>query len=243
MMDKIIIAGPCTFGSYEELERNVIMLKEKGIEYIRAGAFKMRTNPDSFQGLGDIGMEMLLRVKEKYNVKIVTELTTTDQVRKYADKIDIVQIGARNMYNYELLKEVGKHNTKVLLKRGFSASYNEWILAAQYIINEGNKDVILCERGVRNSISSETRNILDLQAIPYIKNNTNFKIIIDPSHASGHSYMVESMSKAALAAGADGLIIEVHYNPKESLCDSEETIDFNILDNILTFKNKYDFDD
>ena len=117
----------------------------------------MRTNPDSFQGLGDVGMEMLLRVKEKYNVKIVTELTTTDQVRKYADKIDIVQIGARNMYNYELLKEVGKHNTKVLLKRGFSASYNEWILAAQYILNEGNKDVILCERGVRNSISNETR--------------------------------------------------------------------------------------
>jgi len=203
----------------------------------------MRTNPDSFQGLGDVGMEMLLRVKEKYNIKIVTELTTIEQVKKYADKIDIVQIGARNMYNYELLKEVGKHKTKVLLKRGFSASYNEWILAAQYIINEGNNDIILCERGVRNTVSNETRNILDLQAIPYIKNNTDFKIIIDPSHASGHSYMVESMSKAALVAGADGLIIEVHYNPKESLCDSEETIDFNTLDNILTFKNNYMFND
>ena len=142
------------------------------------------------------------------------------------------------MFNYELLKEVGKTNTPVLLKRNFAATYNEWIKAAEYIKREGNKNIILCERGVRNTISNETRNILDLQAIPYIKNNTDYKIIIDPSHASGLSYMVESMSKAAIAAGADGLLLEVHYDPKSSMCDSEETIDINTLDRIIKFCNK-----
>ncbi|MBR4262881.1 MAG: 3-deoxy-7-phosphoheptulonate synthase [Bacilli bacterium] len=234
-MNKIIIAGPCTFASYDEIKKIASLLKERGIEYFRAGTFKMRTDPNSFQGLRDEGMEMLLKLKEELDIKIVTELTTIEQVKKYGDKIDIIQIGTRNMYNYELLKEVGKTKTPVILKRNFAASYNEWIKAAEYIKREGNTNIILCERGVRNTISNETRNILDLQAIPYIKNNTDYKIIIDPSHASGLSYMVESMSCAALTAGADGLLIEVHYDPSQSLCDSKETIDFDTLDKIIEF--------
>ena len=237
-MKPIIIAGPCTFGSYEELYKNAKLVKERKIEYLRAGAFKMRTSPDSFQGLREEGMEMLLKVKKELGLKIVTELTTIEQVRKYASKIDIIQIGTRNMYNYELLKEVGKTNTPVLLKRGMSATYKEWIQAAEYIKKEGNQNILLCERGVRNNISNETRNILDIQAVPYIHKNTDYPIIIDPSHASGLSYMVEPISKAAIASGADGLLIETHYNPIESLCDKEETIDFETLDRILEYIQK-----
>ena len=237
-MEKLIIAGPCTFGSYEELYEIAKLLKDRGIEYLRAGTFKMRTSPDSFQGLREEGMDILLRIKKELGLKIVTELTTIEQVHKYGSLIDIIQIGTRNMYNYELLKEVGKTNTPVLLKRAFSASYYEWLQAAEYIKREGNNKIILCERGIRNNISNETRNVLDLQAIPYIKHNTDYKIIVDPSHASGHAYMVESMSKAALTAGADGLIIEVHNHPEHSLCDSEETIDFATFDEIMKFINK-----
>ena len=236
-MKRIIIAGPCTFGSYEELKKIATMLKDKGIEYLRAGTFKMRTNPDSFQGLRDEGMEMLLKIKKELGLKIVTELTSVEQVNKYGDDIDIIQIGTRNMFNYELLKSVGKCRSTVLLKRGFSATYNEWLNAAEYIKRSGNKDIILCERGIR-SFSDETRNVLDLQAIPYIKHNSDYRIIMDPSHASGHSYMVESMSKAAIAAGCDGLLLEVHYNPSESLCDSEETIDMETLDRIIEYNKK-----
>lgn len=233
----ILIAGPCTFGSYEELYKIAKELKKRNIEYLRAGTFKMRTSPDSFQGLRDKGMEMLLKIKKELNLKIVTELTSIEQVHKYGNLIDIIQIGTRNMYNYELLKEVGKISTPVLLKRAFSATYKEWLNAAEYIKREGNNNVILCERGIRNTVSEETRNVLDLQAIPYIKHNTDYKIIVDPSHASGHSYMVESMSKAALSAGCDGLLIEVHTNPMESLCDKEETIDLETFDKIVEFKN------
>ena len=234
MNTKLIIAGPCSFGSYEELYKIASSLKELGVEYLRAGTFKMRTSPYSFQGLREEGMEMLLKIKEELGLKRVTELTTIEQVKKDGNKIDIIQIGTRNMYNYELLKEVGKLKTPVILKRGISATYNEWINAAEYIKNEGNNNIILCERGIRG-ISNETRNILDLQAIPYIKKNTDYKIIIDPSHASGLSYMVEPMSKAAIAAGADGLLIEVHTEPEKSLSDSEQTIDIETFKNILKY--------
>lgn len=233
---QIIIAGPCTFGSYEELYHIAELLKQKGIEYFRAGTFKMRTNPNSFQGLRDEGMEMLLKIKKELNLKIVTELTSIEQVRKYGNKIDIIQIGTRNMYNYELLKEVGKTKTTVLLKRAFSATYDEWLQAAEYIKKEGNTSIILCERGVRNFISGDTRNILDLQTVPYIKKNTNYPIFVDPSHASGLAYMVEPMSKAALVAGADGLLIEVHNEPEKSLCDAKQTINMETLDRILEFQ-------
>lgn len=231
--NKLIIAGPCTFSSYEELYKIASELKKRGIAYLRAGTFKMRTNPDSFQGLRENGMDMLLRIKKELNLKIVTELTTIEQIKKYGKKVDIIQIGARNMYNYELLKAAGRTNTPVILKRGLSATYEEWILAAEYIKREGNEKIILCERGIRNFISNETRNVLDLQAVPYIKKHTNYPIIVDPSHASGASYMVFSMSKAAIAAGADGLLIEVHYNPSDSLCDAKQIIDLETFDEIM----------
>lgn len=235
--EKLIIAGPCSFGSYEELYKVAKELKKLGIKYIRGGAFKGRTNPYTFQGLHDEGMDILLRIKRELKLNIVVELLTIEDIRKYANDIDIIQVGARNMYNYELLKELGKINKPVLLKRGFSATYKEWLLAAEYILKGGNNNVILCERGVRG-FSNETRNILDIQAIPYIKHNSKLKIIVDSSHASGLSYMVESMSKASLVAGADGLIIEVHTNPKESLSDSEQTIDIDTLKRIIEFRDK-----
>ena len=236
--EKLIIAGPCTFGTYDELYKIASLLKDKGINYLRAGVFKLRTNPKSFQGLREEGMEMLLKIKKELNLKIVTELTTIEQVKKYADKIDIIQIGSRNMFNYELLKAVGKTKTPVILKRGFCATYEEWLLAAEYIKEGGNNNIILCERGIRNNNSNETRNVLDIQAVSYIKHNTSYPIIVDPSHASGLSYMVEPMSKASLIAGADGLLIEVHYNPKESLCDANQAIDIDTLERILEFNRK-----
>lgn len=238
--NKIIIAGPCTFGSYEELYNIVLELKKIGIEYIRAGAFKPRTNPDSFQGLRDKGIEILLDIKKKLNIKIVTELMTIDQIRKYGEKVDVVQIGSRNMDNYELLKEAGKISKPILLKRGMCSTYKEWILAAKYILKEGNKKIILCERGIRNSFGLETRNVLDIQAIPYIKKHTNYPIIIDPSHASGNAYMIESMSKASIIAGADGLLIETHIKPEDSLCDKDQTINIEQLKKIIDFNERID---
>lgn len=235
---KVIISGSCTFGSYEELKNIVIELKKHGVEIIRGGAFKSRTNPNSFQGLQDEGIEILKRIKKELSVKIIVELMTIEQIKKYADYVDIIQIGSRNMYNYDLLKEVGKLNKPVLLKRGLSATYNEWLLSAEYILKGGNNNIILCERGIRALSQEETRNVLDIQAIPYIKNNFNFPIIIDPSHASGKAYMVESMSKASLIAGADGLIIESHIKPEDSLCDAEQTIDMAVLKSIVDFNER-----
>lgn len=235
--NKLIIAGPCTFGNYNELYDIAKKLKEMGISYIRAGAFKPRTNPYSFQGLQDKGIECLLRLKKELGIHIVTELMSIEQVRKYANDIDIIQIGSRNMYNYELLKEVGKLDNIILLKRGISATYKEWLLSAEYIINEGNKNVILCERGVR-TFENELRNTLDISAIPYIKKNSALPIIVDPSHASGCRYMIEPLSKASISAGADGLIIEVHKNPDSSLCDSKQTIDIKSMKKILKFMER-----
>lgn len=238
--EKLIIAGPCTFASYDELYDIALELKRLGIKYIRGGAYKSRTNPYSFQGLQDEGIEILIKIKNELNLKIVTELMTIEQIKKYGNQIDIIQVGSRNMYNYELLKELGKISTPVLLKRGLSATYEEFLLASEYILKGENHNVILCERGIRSINSNETRNVLDIQAIPYINKHSNLPIIIDPSHASGKSYMVESMSKASLIAGADGLIIETHINPEKSLCDSQQTINIEQLKNILKFKERID---
>jgi len=225
-----IIAGPCAIESEEQIIRIAKELKELGVDCLRGGAFKPRTNPDSFQGLRDKGIEYLLKAKEITGLPVITELTTIEQVNKYAKMIDIIQIGSRNMYNYELLKEVGKYDKPVLLKRGFSATYNEWVMAAKYI--NGGKNVILCERGIR-SFDDSTRNVLDIQSIPYIKKNTEFKIFVDPSHAAGNRYMIEPMSLASIVAGCDGLMIEVHDRPDESMCDKDQAIDINDLKNII----------
>ena len=229
MDELLIIAGPCAVESKEQIIRIAKKLKNLGITYLRGGAFKPRTNPDSFQGLGDEGIEYLLEAKRETGMKIVTELMTIEQVRKYADVIDIIQIGSRNMYNYELLKELSKYDKPVILKRAFSATYNEWINASKYI---NNGKVILCERGIIN-FDNSTRNTLDIQSIPYIKNNTNNKIIIDPSHASGLPYMIKPMSLASIVAGADGLIIEVHDKKEEALCDKEQALTIEELEDIL----------
>ena len=235
MEKPIIIAGPCAVESKEQILRIAKKLKQIGVCFLRGGAFKPRTNPDSFQGLGDIAIEYLLEAKKETGMYIVTELMTVEQVKKFADKIDIIQIGSRNMYNYELLKELGKYSKPILLKRGISATYNEWINAAKYINN--GKNVILCERGIR-SFDLSTRNVLDIQAIPYIKKNTNFDIFIDPSHAAGNDYMIEPMSLASVIAGCDGLIIEVHDKPEEALCDKEQAITINTLKSIMKKINK-----
>jgi len=237
--DKIIISGPCSFGSYEELYKIVEELKKLNIKFIRAGAFKFRSNPSSFQGMRDEGIEILLKIKKELNIYIVVELLDTVQVKKYGKLVDIIQIGSRNMYNTELLKEVGKLKTPVIIKRGMSATYDEWLLAASYILNEGNDKIILCERGIRSAVTEGTRNVLDIQAIPYIKKNSKFPIIVDPSHSSGLSYMVVPMSKSCLIAGCDGLLIESHYNPKLSLSDKDQTIYIKELSEIVRFKEEY----
>lgn len=228
----LIIAGPCAVESREQIIRIAKKLKALGIEYLRAGAFKPRTNPHSFRGLGEEGLLYLLEAKRLTGMKIVTEIMSIEQLNKYGDYIDIIQIGARNMYNYELLKALGKVKKPILLKRAFSATYQEWLSASEYIKLSGNNQVILCERGIRG-FDNSTRNVLDIQAIPYIKYNTNMPIIVDPSHASGHRYMIESDSLAAVSAGADGLIIEVHDHPEEALSDKEQAIDINDLSIIL----------
>ena len=236
-MNPIIIAGPCSVESEEQIIRIAKKLKDIGIEYLRGGSFKARTNPDSFQGLGEDAIKYLIKAKEITGIKIVTDLLTIEQVHKYADLIDIIQIGSRNMYNYELLKEVGKLNKPVILKRGLSATYNEWLNASRYISNNGNNNIILCERGIR-TFETETRNTLDIQAIPYIKKHTNYKIIVDPSHAAGNNYMIKPMSIAAIAAGADGLIIEVHDDIEHALSDKEQAITPDELKEILDIVNR-----
>ena len=228
----MIIAGPCAVESREQIIRIAKQLKEIGVDVLRGGVFKPRTNPESFQGLGDDGIEYLLEAKQITGLPIITELMSIEQVRKYADKIDIIQIGARNMYNYELLKELSIYNKPVLLKRGISATYDEWINASKYITNGINKREILCERGVRG-FDSNTRNILDIQAIPYIKKHSNLPIFVDPSHAAGNNYMIHSTSLAAVAAGCDGLMIEVHDRPDEALSDREQAITPNELAEII----------
>lgn len=231
----IFIAGPCSVESEEQIISIAQELKKIGVDYLRGGAFKPRTNPDSFQGLGDTGIDYLIKAKQITGLPIITELMSIEQVRKYIDKIDIVQIGSRNMYNYELLKELGKYSKPVLLKRGLSATYDEWINAARYI---NNGKVILCERGIR-SFDNSTRNVLDIQAIPFIKKNTNYKIFVDPSHAAGNRYMIKPMSLASFVAGCDGLMIEVSDKPDESISDSKQTIDLEefkkIVQEVRTF--------
>ena len=231
----VFIAGPCSVESEEQIISIAQELKKIGVDYLRGGVFKPRTNPDSFQGLGDTGIDYLIKAKQITGLPIITELMSIEQVRKYIDKIDIVQIGSRNMYNYELLKELGKYSKPVLLKRGLSATYDEWINAARYI---NNGKVILCERGIR-SFDNSTRNVLDIQAIPFIKKNTDYKIFVDPSHAAGNRYMIKPMSLASFVAGCDGLMIEVSDKPDESISDSKQTIDLEefkkIVQEVRTF--------
>ena len=219
-----LIAGPCSVESKEQVIMIAKAAKAAGANMLRGGAFKPRTSPYAFQGMGTAGLDILLAAKKETGLPIVSELMSAEYIEEFNEKVDLVQIGARNMQNFDLLKEVGKRCTKpILLKRGLSATYEEWIMSAEYIMASGNPNVILCERGVR-TYETYTRNTLDLQAIPVIKRLTHLPIIIDPSHAGGKWWLVEPMAKAAVAAGCDGLMIEVHNDPEHALCDGPQSL-------------------
>lgn len=218
-----VIAGPCAVESKTMIINIAEKVKEAGASFLRGGAFKPRTSPYSFQGLGEEGLRYLAEAREKTGLPIVTELMDPrdiDVVIKYAD---VVQIGARNMQNFRLLLEVGTCDKPILLKRGFSATIKEWLMAAEYIMSKGNQKIILCERGVR-TFETATRNTLDLSAVPVLKQLTHLPVVVDPSHGVGKWDLVAPMAKAAVAAGADGLLIEVHMNPEEALSDGEQSL-------------------
>lgn len=217
-----VIAGPCSVESEEQIIEVAKDVKEAGATLLRGGAFKPRTSPYAFQGLKDTGIELLLKAKAETGLPIVTELTSVHHLDLFKD-VDVIQVGARNMQNFELLKEVGKTGKPILLKRGLANTLQELLMSAEYIMSEGDSQVILCERGIR-TFETMTRNTLDLSAVPVLKEKTHLPVIIDPSHATGIARLVEPMSLAAVGAGADGLIIEVHNNPKCALCDGAQSL-------------------
>lgn len=221
--DIIVMAGPCSVESKEQIIETAKAVKKAGAKILRGGAFKPRTSPYSFQGLGEEGLKLLKYAKKETGMPVITEVMDTRNVHLVCKYADILQIGARNMQNYDLLKEVGKCRHPVLLKRGLSATINELLLSAEYIISEGNHNVILCERGIR-TFETYTRNTLDLNAVPALKELTHLPVFVDPSHGTGRYTLVNPMSKAAIAAGADGLLIEVHPNPEKSVSDADQTI-------------------
>lgn len=218
-----IIAGPCSVENEEQIIKTAEKVKEYGAGFLRGGAFKPRTSPYSFQGLKEEGLELLKLARDKTGLPIVSEIMSAGMLERFVEDVDIIQIGARNMQNFDLLKEVGRTNKPILLKRGLSNTIEEFLMSAEYIMAEGNPNVILCERGIR-TFENYTRNTLDLSAVPAIKRLSHLPIIVDPSHAAGMWWMVEPLSKAAIAAGADGLMIEVHNDPVSALCDGQESI-------------------
>lgn len=217
-----LIAGPCSIESEAQMIAVAESVKEAGATLLRGGAFKPRTSPYAFQGLREKGLDLLLKAGRETGLPVVTELMSVKHIG-YFEEVDVIQIGARNMQNFELLKEVGKFGKPVLLKRGLANTIEEWLMSAEYIMSEGNHDVILCERGIR-TYEPYTRNTLDLSAIPLLKELTHLPIIVDPSHATGLSRLVEPMSMASVSAGADGLMIEVHNDPKRALCDGAQSL-------------------
>lgn len=220
--DFLVIGGPCAVESEKQLKETAMAIKNN-IQILRGGAFKPRTSPESFQGLGEEGLKILKKVSEELKVPTVTEVLDTRDVELVAQYADFLQIGARNMQNFELLKEVGKSMKPVILKRGLAATIDEWISAAGYISNEGNNQIILCERGIR-TFETETRFTLDLSGAIVAKNKSGFPVIIDPSHATGRKELIKPLALAAKAAGLDGVMIEAHINPSEALCDKDQAL-------------------
>ena len=233
-----IMAGPCSVESEEQIIEVAKAVKKSGANFLRGGAFKPRTSPYSFQGLELEGLELLKIAKQETGLPIVTELMSTAYLDRFVEDVDVIQIGARNMQNFDLLKEVGKTKTPVLLKRGMSSTIEEWLMSAEYIMAGGNENVILCERGIR-TFETATRNTLDLSAVPVIKQKSHLPIIIDPSHATGKRNLVEPLAKAAMAVGADGLMIEVHNNPEKALCDGKQSIKPDTFEKIMQIVKKY----
>lgn len=220
-----VIAGPCSVENERQIVDSAIAVKNAGASALRGGAFKPRTSPYSFQGLKEEGLKLLAKARTETGLAIVTEVMSTEDVSLVADYADVLQVGARNMQNYRLLEAVGKAKRAVLLKRGPSATMEELLLAAEYILNEGNRDVILCERGIR-TFESHTRFTLPLATVPYLRAKTHLPIVVDPSHGTGHTYLVPDMAAASVAAGADGLILEVHPDPERAMSDGYQSLNF-----------------
>lgn len=219
----VVMAGPCAVESEAQLMKAAKAVKESGAGVLRGGAFKPRTSPFSFQGLEEKGLELLAKARERFGILVVTEVVDPHDVDLVAKSADILQVGARNMQNFALLTNVGKSQRPVILKRGFSSTITEWLTAADYLLAEGNNQVILCERGIR-TFEDSIRFSLDISAIPVVKKFSHLPLIVDPSHAAGHYSLVPAVAKAAVAAGADGLLIEVHPNPKEALVDGLQSL-------------------
>lgn len=227
-----IIAGPCSVESQEQIDSVAHDVKLSGAGFLRGGAFKPRTSPYAFQGMGADGLELLCKAGKTNHMPIVSEMMNLSTLDLFMEKVDIIQVGARNMQNFDMLKELGHVDKPILLKRGFSSTIEEFLMAAEYIMAGGNNNVILCERGIR-TFETATRNSLDLSSIPILKRNSHLPVIVDPSHATGIYWMVEPMSKAAIAAGADGLIIEVHNNPKCAKCDGQQSLTPHAFDELM----------
>jgi len=232
-----VIAGPCSVESREQLTAVAHAVKKAGAAFLRGGAFKPRTSPYSFQGMGFRGLDLLLEAKKATGLPIVTELMEISQLELF-DDVDVIQVGARNMQNFALLKELGRCRTPILLKRGLASTMTELLMAAEYIMAGGNEKIVLCERGIRG-FDNYARNILDLALIPALKQKSHLPVIVDPSHATGLAWMVPAMSKAAIAAGADGLIIEVHNDPECALCDGEQSLTPNAFADLMIALGKY----
>jgi len=218
-----LFAGPCSIESESQMDELGEYLSKLGVKILRGGAFKPRTSPYAFQGLGENGLKMARKTADKYGMCVTSEVMDISQIPLLLDYVDILQVGARNMQNFNLLRELGHINKPVLLKRGMSSTIEEWLMSAEYIMAGGNRDVILCERGIR-TFETSTRNTLDVSAIPVVKSLSHLPIVADPSHASGLRDKVAPLSRACVAAGADGLIIEVHNNPEKALCDGAQSL-------------------
>ena len=219
----VVMGGPCSIESREQLDTIAKSVKESGATILRGGAFKPRTSPYSYQGMGIEGLILLKEIGDKYGMPVISELMSTEYIKEFCEYVDIIQIGARNMQNFALLKELGKLDKPILLKRGFSNTIEEWLMSAEYILAGGNSKVILCERGIR-TFEPYTRNTLDISTVPIVKKLSHLPVIIDPSHAAGKWDLVESLSLASIAAGADGLIIEVHHEPENAVSDGAQSL-------------------
>lgn len=218
-----MIAGPCTVESYEQMDKTAAALKKSGVKVLRGGAFKPRTSPYAFQGMGEEGLQIIREVADKHKMAVTSEVMEISQIPLFEKYVDILQVGARNMQNFNLLKELGLIRKPVMIKRGLSATFEEWLMSAEYIMAGGNREVMLCERGIR-TFERVTRNTLDLSAIPVIKKVSHLPVLIDPSHGTGLRDKVAPMSRASVAAGCDGLIIEVHHDPDTALCDGAQSL-------------------
>ncbi len=228
----VVMAGPCSVESIEQLTGIAESVKSAGASILRGGAFKPRTSPYAFQGLGEDGIDLLREVSKATGMPIVSEIMSPKHVEMFEENVDLIQVGARNMQNFDLLKELGGATKPVLLKRGLSNTIEEWLMSAEYIISAGNENVILCERGIR-TFETYTRNTLDISAIPAVKKLSHLPVVVDPSHASGMYDMVRPLSLAAVAAGADGLMIEVHNDPKNALCDGPQSLTPKAFDELM----------